>query len=328
MEDYDLGVDLGEAVKGHKRVLIQAPDGLKRLALEAAEKLRSAGAEPLLSAGHAWGGCDIAVDEARRVGATLILHIGHHGPVRTRLPEDVEVVFAPAYYRRSPLPAVEAALSLLEGAEKIGLGITVQHARHLDAIEEFLRSNGYTPVAAPGPLGVRGLVIGCDYSALEVEADAYLVVAAGNFHSLGAALWTGGEVVAADPYTGTARRVDGRNVVARHLYGLSKALDAQRILVVVSTKPGQFNLRGALRAAEMLREAGRKVEVAVTGEVTREKLVNMGGFDAYINSACPRLGLDDPGLFPGPVANLGETRYLLSGSLDSWKPRDAFRLHP
>ncbi len=326
-DEYRLGVSLEEIAGRHRRVLIQAPDGLKRLARRAAEALRGMGVEAFLSAGHAWGGCDIAFREAEAVGATAILHIGHHGPVRARLPRGIEVFFAPAEYLGSPLPAVEDALRLLRG-RRVAVAATVQHVGSLGAVEEALRAAGYEPVAREGPMGIRGLIIGCDYTALDVDADSYLVVASGRFHGLGAALWTGSEIVVADPYTGTASAVNGKSVVARHLYSLSEALDAAEILVVVSTKPGQYNLRGAERAAEMLRAAGRRVDIAVLDEVRREELENLGGYGAYINSACPRLGLDDPGLFPGPVLNLGETRYLLSRSLDGWSPRDAFRLQP
>jgi len=327
---YVLGVDLEEAVKGHKRVLVQAPDGLKGFALKVAEELGGMGVDAFVSGSHAWGGCDVAFGEAERVGATLILHIGHHGPVRFKMPDTPTVVFAPAYLNRSPAEALRSAARLASerGYRRVVLGMTVQHVRYLHHAVAVLEEEGLEAAHFPGPLGIEGLVIGCDYSSLRGGFDAAIIVAAGRFHPLGAALWTGKPAIAADPYAGSAWEVDAKPYISRHLYSLSKAVDAESFLVVVSTKPGQENLRGAEKAAAMLREAGKKVEIAVFDEVSREALVNLGGFDAYINSACPRLVVDDPHLFPGPAVNVGETRFLTSGNVEEWRPRDLFRLYP
>lgn len=314
------------AEKETKRILIQAPDGLKKLSIKLGQILEKHGFSVFLSGGHAWGGCDIAFDEARLTGSDAIIHIGHHGPVRTRLPDKTLVVFVPAYYKVDPTPTLIRALrqaSQNGEFEEYVLATTIQHHKWLKRMLSEAKRHGFDLKAFPGVLGIEGLVVGCDYTAVR-SGDAVIVVAGGVFHGLGAALWSGKPTWVADPYQKRVIKIDVKKTVATRLYNISLALDAKSFLVVVSKKPGQYSLKVAEQIRDALAKRGKRAEIGIFDEISREKLVNLGGFDAYINTACPRLSVDDPEIFPGPVINPGELDYVLGKNLEVYSPRDLF----
>ncbi len=306
-----------------RKLLVEAPDGIKHVAVELARRLSEAGFDVIVSGRHAWGGCDVGVREALSLGAEGVIHLGHHGHVGPRVTE-IPVLFLPVLSEADPMPAFRRAVleALSSGYRRIAIGVTVQHMHFLGDLEREARELGADPVT--GSLdGFRGLVVGCMYSSLS-GGEASVVVAGGVFHGLGAALWTGKPVWVADPFTGEAKRVDVKTAVARRLEAISRAIDARSFAVVVSSKPGQMRLRVAELVVEALRKRGREAWLVSLDEVTNEALVNLGAAEAYVNTACPRLAVDDPELFPGPVVNPGELKYVLLGKLDGYSPRDVF----
>ncbi len=333
---YDLEV---ERVRGWvegkrlRRVLVQAPDGLKAYLDPLLEILEDAGVEVYLSSSHAWGGCDLALGEARSVGADGIVHVGHHGPVRFDPPEDPRVLFVPGFARVDPVPAVERAVDILMawGVRRVSLTAVVQHIKELERIRRVLAGSGIEVCVGRGEVcrQYKGLITGCDPGAAKVDGvDAHVVVAGGRFHAIGVALSVNEPVVGVDPYLSRAFTVEDevRRIVARRLDDLTRALDARDALVLLSIKPGQHAPRLARRVAAALRGAGLRVRVATFDDVDECKLRNLGSFDLIVNTACPRLVTDDRGLFPAPVINPGEIKYILAGELSTYKKADVLNL--
>ncbi|RLE85523.1 MAG: diphthamide biosynthesis enzyme Dph2 [Thermoprotei archaeon] len=334
-QPYDLEVDrVLSWLRKEKasKVLVQAPDGIKPYLGPLVSSLENEGVEVYISGGHAWGGCDIAINEARILGITHIVHIGHHGPVRVSL-SGVKALFIPGKANVDVSSVVRKGARLLKrkGDRRVALLTTAQHVHKLDEAARILEKEGLQVLIgkSPDPSMPKGLVVGCDLRALDSLRgfDSVMVIAGGLFHGVGAALWTGRRVILADPYTGSVKEGDDlvRKTLATRLRDISQALDASEILMVVSSKPGQLLLEGARRIRDCLRRRGKRAYIAVFNEVTREALENMGRYDAYINTACPRLAIDDREIFPGPVINLGEVSYLLGRELSTYDPRDALR---
>lgn len=320
--DYQLAVDWARK-KQARNLLVEAPDGLKRVAVEIARRLSDAGFNVTVSGRHVWGGCDVGIAEALSLGVEGVIHLGHHGYVGSEVPK-LPVLFLPVLSTANPLPAFRKAVTeaLLSGYRKLAIGVTAQHTHFIDELAREARELGAEPVM--GSLGsLRGLVIGCSYSSIS-GGDASIIVAGGIFHGLGAALWTEKPVWVADPFTGEARRVDVKAARARRLEAISRAMDAKSFAVVVSVKPGQKRLRVAELIAGVLRRYRREAWVASLDDVTSEALVNLGDAEAYVNTACPRLVVDDPNLFPGPALNPGELKYVLRGNLIDYSLRDIF----
>jgi len=319
--------------RGCRKLLFQAPDGIKRFLVKTIEELEERGFEIAFSASHAWGGCDVALTELATLGYDALVHVGHHGPVRFRAPENV--LFVPAYSTADVRNVIENAAAKLssEGVRAVGLLSAVQHLHKLEQARQLFLEygiNAYTS-KSPDPTMPEGLVIGCDSRAAEKligTVDAFLVIAGGVFHALGVALATGARTFAADPYTGRVVEVDQmlRGIVAKRLAHLAAVMEAQNGILVVSSKPGQRACE--LRVNALLKsclERGLKLRLVVFDEVSRDALLDYGGAEVFVNAACPRLSIDDPHVFPGPVVNASELEIALKSGLVAYEPRLALQ---
>lgn len=306
---------------GSRKVLLQAPDGLKRAMLDLAARLTSAGRGVVLSAGSCHGGCDIAFDEARTVGADAIIHMGHTRMVREH--PTPTIYLECRYTDPSPLlSALEEALPLVKNCGRIGLGVTLQWLNFTKRVQDFLRERGLTVAAGSfgGMVKNRCQVLGCEYSALgriRESVDCLLIIGS-VFHGLGAALSMNLRTVAVEPLSRTVEEMGKlREKVLRQRYAsITRFREAQRVGVLVGTKPGQRRPRIANRATSLLRRQGRAAFQVTVDEVTEPALADLG-FDAYINTACPRISVEDGPRLSAPL--LLPSELLVSAGFLQWE---------
>jgi 2-(3-amino-3-carboxypropyl)histidine synthase len=297
--------------RGARKILIQLPDGLKTEGPRLASLIRKrTGAEAFVSATPAWGACDLSLDAAARLKADLLVHYGHNEFLRDGS-NGVPVLYVPARAKHEVLPVVEKAVPLLQG-KTIGLATTVQHLHTLPDVSEFLEAKGFTALhPGRGPWAhENGQVLGCDYFGLrklQSQVDSFLIVGS-YFHGLGAALSVEKPTILADPYDGTVRSLDAdRNKIVRQRYALiEKARGLQNFGILVSTKPGQCNPQVALQIRNQLEEKGKSAVLLYTDEILPEKLMDFTDIEVFIDTACPRLALDDPERFPKPILTRDE----------------------
>ena len=297
--------------RGARRLLVQLPDGLKNEGPRLASLIREkTGAEVFVSATPAWGACDLSLDAAARLKADLLVHYGHNEFLRDGS-NGIPVVYVPAKSRHEIIPVVEKALPLLQGT-RIGLATVVQHLHTLPETTRFLESKGFkVHLPGRGPWAHdTGQVLGCDYFGLkriEPEVDSFLVIGS-YFHALGASLSVEKPTILADPYDQTARSLEqDRARVIRQRYAMvEKARQAHNFGIIVSTKPGQSNPTIALNIQRQLEENGKKAVVLYADEVVPAKLLDFTEVDAFVDTACPRLALDDPERFSKPIVTRDE----------------------
>ena len=297
--------------RGARRILIQLPDGLKNEGPRLASLIRArTSAEVFVSAAPAWGACDLSLDAALRLKADLLVHYGHNEFLRDSS-NRVPVIYIPAKSNHPVIPVVTGALSLLQG-KTIGLATTIQHLHRLSEVASFLETKGFkvrTPVRGPWA-HENGQVLGCDYFGLrrmQSEVDSFLVIGS-YFHGLGAALSVEKPTVLADPYDGSAKILDDdRARIVRQRYGMiEKARRAENFGIIVSTKPGQSNPQIALTILKHIEDAGKRGVILCADEVLPQKLLDFVDIDVFVDTACPRLALDDPERFPKPIITRDE----------------------
>ena len=314
MSMYDLEEErlVAEIIgRGARRLLIQLPDGLKNEGPRLASLVRAkTGAEVFVSASPAWGACDLSLDAASRLKADLLVHYGHNEFLRDSS-NGIPVLYIPAKSRHEIIPVVEKALPLLQG-KIVGLATVVQHLHTLPETTKLLESHGFTvQLPGRGPWAHEtGQVLGCDYFGLkriESQVDSFLIVGS-YFHGLGAALSLEKPAVLADPYDGTARSLeeDRRKVIRQRFAMVEKARQANSFGIIVSTKPGQSNPTIALNILRQLEENGKKGVILYADEVLPEKLLDFTDLDAFVDTACPRLALDDAERFSKPIVTRDE----------------------
>jgi 2-(3-amino-3-carboxypropyl)histidine synthase len=314
MSMYDLEEDrlVAEIIgRGARRLLIQLPDGLKNEGPRLSRLIREkTGAEVFVSAVSAWGACDLSLDAATRFKADLLVHYGHNEFLRDGS-NGIPVIYVPAKSRHETIPIVEKALPFLQG-KRVGLATVVQHLHTLTETTKFLESKGLTvKIPGRGPWAHdNGQVLGCDYFGLkriEPDVDSFLIVGS-YFHGLGAALSVEKPTILADPYDGTVHRLDeDRDRIIRHRYAMvEKARKADNFGIIISTKPGQSNPTIALSIQRQLEESGKKAVLLYADEIIPEKLLDFTEVEAFVDTACPRLALDDPERFSKPIVSRDE----------------------
>jgi 2-(3-amino-3-carboxypropyl)histidine synthase len=305
---------------GAKRVLLQLPEGLKPEGLRLAKIIEKNGALPIISADPCYGACDIAINEAESLGADLIVHFGHS---KLLTHERVPTIYIEA---RATVPvdkAVEQALPLLSKCVKVGLATSVQHVQVLNQVREILTRAGKTVIIGDsGQMSYPGQVSGCNYSnvkSIADEVDAFLFVGGGLFHALGVALSTSKPTVIADPYDDRAFSIDdeAQKIIKQRWVSIEEARSAKTFGVIIGLKPGQKRIDNALKIKDLAQKHGYAAYLLAAKEITPETLLEFPSVDAYVNTACPRIGLDASGKFSKPVLTINEFMVVIGES--SWE---------
>ena len=295
------------------RVLLQFPEGLKQKALEYAVKIEKGGDEVFISASPTFGACDLAIDEARSIKADKLIHFGHGEFHKV----DFNVEYVP-YEMTASLDVLGKTLPLLERHRRIGLVTTIQHVHQLDQIRKFYEANGKAVVVGR-PYGfakVPGQILGCDVGSaanIDGEVDAFVYFGGGIFHPLGAVLATTKPFIAAEPFAGRAEQMDGYRETARKQSRgkILGSLKAEKFGILVSTKNGQHNMALAGVLKERIEKNGLRAGILVANSFDFDSLGNMREFDAFVNTACPRIAVDDPKRIGKPLLSANELSEVL-----------------
>ncbi|MEM3838990.1 MAG: diphthamide biosynthesis enzyme Dph2 [Candidatus Micrarchaeaceae archaeon] len=277
------------------RILLQFPEGLKQKALEYATSLEKEGHEVFISASPTFGACDLAIDEAKSLKADKLIHYGHAEFRHVNF--NVEYV---SYQIDAPLHLLPESLEVLKEYKIIGIVTTIQHIHQLNEIKKFYESRGHT-VLIGKPYGFAkepGQILGCDIGSaatLDQKADALLYFGGGIFHPLGAVLATKKPFFVIEPFKGTIERFDGyRDLYAKKRRAkILRALDSKKIGILLTTKNGQSNMALARILKARIEKSGMAAGILVANTFDFESLDNMLEFDAFVNTACPRIAIDD-----------------------------------
>jgi len=300
--------------RGAKTVVIQAPDGLKPHIYDIWRRLSSAGVTVYISTDPCYGGCDLADWTSRKLGAEMLIHIGHNKFLNAR--EEIPTLYIPATHLVDVSELVRKSTKFLreKGIRKVGLVASLQHIHCLRFFAEGFNSNGLEAFVDDS---TGGLVLGCRVEAAKRIAgsvEAILHVGGGDFHALGVALSVDIPVYIADPYRGEIRDLEmlKKRILARRWWAIQMARSAKTFGVVVVTKAGQFHKDLALSIKGELEKRGKEVVMLVADEVSWERLSSLTFIDSYIVTGCPRISLDNQDIFRKPVLNEEEARELLN----------------
>jgi 2-(3-amino-3-carboxypropyl)histidine synthase len=297
-----------------KLVLIQLPEGLKPYSPRLAAVVERAGALAIISADPCYGACDLAIAEAATLGADLIVHYGHSEMLKQSA---ISALYIEAKAKASIKIAVKKAIPYLNPWRKIGLVTTVQHVHKLDeARDTLLEAGKAVAVGDAGRLKYAGQVLGCDYSnakAVSNEVDAFLFVGGGKFHALGVALATAKHTIVVDPYEKRvfSMKDETAKMLKKRWANIHETKQAEKIGILIGLKVGQKRLDQALKMKKLVEDAGKRATFFALKEITPEVLMQLPTIDAFINTACPRLSLDDAKKFRRPLLTPNEMLVVL-----------------
>lgn len=288
--------------RGAKRVGIQLPDGLRRRAFEIAEEIeKKCNSEVLISGNTCFGACDIDVRLLSEVD--VLLHFAH-SPVGS----SDKIIFVRVSHDFELLPLLSEALSLL--GQRVCITTTAQHLEALETARRFLEENGREVVVKRSRrTGNPGEVLGCDFSAVDRNADI-LFIGTGDFHPLGISLFAEKNVVAVDPLKNEVRILNGDEIRRRRYLLISKCLSFEKFGILVSSKPYQNRMSLARELKRRAVEKGLRAEIIMFDTILFDALQNFDA-EAYVNTACPRITYDDVELHPKPVLSPDEFLVIL-----------------
>lgn len=308
------------------RILIQFPEGLKQKALEHAKRLEEEGNEVFISASPNFGACDLALDEARNIKADKLVHFGHAEFHHV----DFNVEYIP-YEIEAPLTLLPKSLEYLKDFKRLGLVTTVQHIQQLESIKEFYEKAGKEVIIGK-PYGFArhpGQILGCDVgssSSIDSKVDAHVYFGGGIFHPLGALLSTTKPFLVIEPFNNTVEFIDSmRTTYKKRSRGkILSSLDAKSIGIMVSTKNGQHNMRLAEILKSKVESAGINAAILVSNTFDFESINNMLEFDAFVNTACPRIAIDDIERLRKPLLSANELMEVIKmkAELSSMRQKD------
>jgi 2-(3-amino-3-carboxypropyl)histidine synthase len=320
---YDLEEErLKEEIRkrGVKRVLFQFPEGLKAKGPRLASIAEKTGAVAIVSATPCYGACDLAIQEAESLGADLLVHYGHSEMTPQ---QRVPTIYIEAKTAVSVKLSVKKALPLLKPWKNIGLITIAQHIDMLPEARTILLDAGKNVVVGNATqLKYAGQVTGCNYSnatAIMKDVDAFVFIGGGRFHAIGVALATSKPTIKADPYEQKAYLMDEdvRIALKQRWANVHEAEKAKQFGVLIGLKSGQKRIDKALEIKMRLEENGKRVTLLAVREVSPDALMQFPTIEAFVNTACPRIALDDADRFSKPVLTVNETLVILGES--TWK---------
>jgi 2-(3-amino-3-carboxypropyl)histidine synthase len=301
-----VGSALFEALRSARphRIVLQVPAGLVRNADELADRLhREVGTSVVLATRPCFGACDFpSRDEAP--GADVAVVLGH-API-PNVP-----LSRPTYFveMRDPTGDPEALAALVASAglpSRLGLVASVQHLDLVEGLRAALGRRGYAVHVGLGDrrLAYPGQALGCNYTGAEsiaADVDAFLFLGTGAFHPIGLAFAVDRPVWSLDPLQSRLEPpLDRASLIAGRQIRVAAARDAQRWGILVSTFAGQHRMGTARALQERARARGREAEILVFDRLDPRDLEGRA-FEAYVNTACPRIAIDDASLYARPI---------------------------
>jgi len=301
-----VGPELFDALKAAKptRIVLQVPAGLVRSAHELAARLHEATGTPVTLAARAcFGACDFPTrEEARNADVAVVLG---HAPIPN------VALTRPTYFvemreRGGDPAALAATIEAAQVPRRLGLVASVQHLDLVGPLTTELEARGWTIRYGMGDhrLAYAAQALGCNYTgAEEVAADveAFLFLGTGLFHPLGLAMAVDRPVWSLDPLQNLLEPpIDRATLIGRRQLLVARARDARQWGILVSTFAGQNRMPTALALQERARARGRDAEILVFDRLDPRDLEGRA-IDAYVNTACPRIALDDSDLYPKPL---------------------------
>ncbi|MCI4356615.1 MAG: diphthamide biosynthesis enzyme Dph2 [Thermoplasmata archaeon] len=306
-----VGPDLFAALRAgnHRKLALQVPAGLVRNAHDLAAQIREAVGVPVVIAARAcFGACDFpSTSETPGVDGLIVL--GHAQIPNVPLERTTYFV-----EMRDPGGDPEHLAELTEAAHvprRLGLVASVQHLDLVPSFVAALTRRGYAVSLGSGDrrLQYPAQALGCNYTsaeAVEADVDAFLFLGTGRFHPLGLAFAVDKPVWSLDPLQGAVEPpIDRGALVRRRQLRVAGCRDARRWGILVSTFAGQNRNGTALSLQARARNRGLEAELFVADRIDPRDLEGRD-VQAFVNTACPRIALDDAELYAKPILTVPE----------------------
>ena len=189
----------------------------------------------------------------------------------------MKTLFIPAYSKINISKVIKEVR--IEG--KIGLITTIQFLPQLKQAKQLLKNSV-----------IGGQITGCDINnALKIKnkVNSFLYIGSGIFHPIEIAIKTKKKVYIANPITNEVSQITKEQVEKHEKQrkgSYLKLLSAEKIGIIISTKPGQYNLKNTLKIKNKLKKPSY---LFISNTINPQELENFPQIDCWINTSCPRI---------------------------------------
>jgi len=246
-----------------KKVLLQVPEGLVTKVDQISEEFKKRDFEVYISCDPCFGACDLKFLEE-----CTTIHFGHEEFYKTE-----NVIYVPVYEDFDKKWLTET-LKKYDGDYVIYT--TVQ-------FYEELKKLGFDPIKS----------LGCKVKRIENKKP--LFVGTGIFHPRGLCWLLKKDVICIDPVSKNVFNVKYIDLYKESEIRKFKAFECKKFGIIVSTKPGQKDLKKA--------EELKKIcdgDILIMENISPDRLDYLP-YDGFVITACPRIVIDDWKNFKKPV---------------------------
>jgi len=281
-----------------RSVALNGPEGLIPKMQTSADNITQKFGIPAYIIGDTcWGSCDLNTHAADILGAEILFNVGHTIANQTF---GEKVIMINAYDDISfDRVARKCASSLNKYYKTLSLLTDSQHLNQISIVKEIFEEYGYRVIIGKGKGQLNdGQVFGCEfYPAFDTQnlVDAYIFLGQSRFHSLSVALCTEKPTYMLDPYLEEYSQVNNMAQLFKKkaILSIYRAMDAERIGIIIGLKEGQFAKIQALELRKLFEQLGKRVQLIAMTNITNDCIQIFKGLDAFVEVACPRIAIDD-----------------------------------
>lgn len=210
----------------------------------------------------------------------------------------------------------EDVLRHLSNFDTVAVYSSIQFVGGVNGIVDTLEKNGIKTITSqPDRTSAKYQILGCDCDwknlNLTEEPDAFLYVGDGEFHPRALILAQRNrnfkKVVQYNPISQKLKIFsieDIDRILKKHKSALMKFMNAKTIGILVTTKPGQMQMGVAKKISK--KHEDKKFCFFVDNNINYGSLEDFPFIDAWINTACPRIGFDDLETIPAVMLNVND----------------------
>jgi len=206
----------------------------------------------------------------------------------------METLFIPAK-RKLNLNTKKVGVISRKLPKNIALTYSIQYKDVASKINEILsKSHKITKLVQ---------VLGCSKPNFPRETQAILVIGSGKFHAISLALGTKLPVyILEHNHFETLLKKDVDTLKKRQKTAYLKFLNADKVGILISIKPGQQNLKKALIFAKEIKN--KKSYLFIGNDINTNEFENFE-LSSWVNTACPRIDMDNNSVINIDKLNFG-----------------------
>ncbi len=321
---FDDAEILSWVAKNRIKILgIQLPEGLKLKALKFVKTLEDlTGVSVILLADPCFGACDLPFNRFNQVTIDGIIHFGHAkipnapmGKIPIKFVELTSTLDPTITIRKKNI--LKKIKAKFKPPQTLGLLTNIQYIPYLEEVKKILEKEKYEIMIPVGGkrLSYSGQVLGCNFSnarAIQNQVLGFIFIGEGQFHPIGLAMATAKPVLVVNPVNKSVDDIEPlKNRILRQRSGaIATAMKCETFGILLSTKPAQTRKQQAINIKHLLENSGKSAVIIVQDLITPAVLDYLP-FDAYVNTACPRLAIDDYLQYKKPIITPIELEILL-----------------